>query len=93
MKAEQKLRRIIREHVKRALVESGKGTLIRTQAWRSPEEEAQLVDRMEGLANEKELRQLQSSVQFLGREWEKEGFEIDEILFYIERVLTGYLKM
>mgnify|MGYP007072252919 CR=1 FL=1 len=47
-------------------------------------------DRMEGLANQRELNELKDLIMILGGEWANEGFENEDIVDYFE-VLVGQL--
>lgn len=47
-------------------------------------------DRMEGLANQRDLNELKDLIMILGGEWANEGFENEDIVDYFE-VLVGQL--
>jgi len=47
-------------------------------------------DRMESLANQRELNELKDLIMILGGEWANEGFENEDIVDYFE-VLVGQL--
>jgi uncharacterized protein YpuA (DUF1002 family) len=49
-----------------------------------------VYDRMEGLANQRDLNELKDLIMILGGEWANEGFENEDIVDYFE-VLVGQL--
>lgn len=47
------------------------------------------IERMEGLVNEKNLKQFNELLESLAQEWVKEGFEMSDVLDYIDHKMDG----
>ena len=50
-------------------------------------------DRMESLANQRELNELKDLIMILGGEWANEGFENEDIVDYFEVLVGQLVKM
>ena len=51
------------------------------------------INRMEGLANVRDLKLMQDSLRILTSEWMKEGFEKEDIKEYVSYLITLYASI